>query len=207
MTIIIILLIILIISLIVFYYKTIRGRGEGFASEIDEIMDPKLSAAEANNTYWKVLLYLAKNPNNADAYLNFLKDNFMGPGTKFNKLIEHQAIAEGYVGVFGTPDDLKAWQTGKGRSLATVATALDANQAFRNVLGYLEKNTSGETDKFYNFIKSRYFTTDSTFTENKSHLVGLKDKWRDPFMDSTADLSPKDAEAQANANINAPVVK
>ncbi len=204
MTVIIIFLIILIISLIVFYYKTIRGGSEGFASAIDEMMDPKLSAAEANNTYWKVLLYLAKNPNNADAYLNFLKDNFMGPGTKFNKLIEHQAIAEGYVGVFGTADELKSWQQGKSRSLATVATALDANQAFRSVLSYLEKSPS--QDQFYNFIKSRYFTTDSTFTTNESHLVGLKDKWRDPFMDNTADLSPKDAEAQAKANIDAPTV-
>ncbi len=200
-----IVLVLLIFSIVLFYrVKTIRDGFEDMA-EIDKAMNPKLTAADANNTYWKVLLYLAKNPKDSDSYLNFLKDNFMGPNTKFNKLIEHQAIAEGYAGVFGIPADLKAWQTGKGRSLATVAKSSDANQAFRAILGYIETAPSGETDEFYNFIKSRYFTTDSTFSDKTRE--GLKAKWRDSFADSSLDLEPNDASAQAKENISSPTVK
>lgn len=66
-------------------------------------------------------------------------------------------------------------------------TAVEANEGFRKVLAYMEKNPK-DTSEFMNFLKSSFFTTSAQFNPNVN-FAKATELWKGgTFRDKSTDV-------------------
>lgn len=80
-----------------------RGVAEGFYGALDipsgnAVVDPPVTAVEANEGFRKVLSYLSKNPKDSGEFLNFLKSSFFTQTSQFNPDIKYSTLQEKWKG-------------------------------------------------------------------------------------------------------------
>ena len=86
----------LIVLIVILYRRRII---DGFQGSLDmpsakELINPPISAVEANDGFRKVLAYMETNPKNSGEFLNFLKSSFFTPSSKFNPDINFAKVSE-----------------------------------------------------------------------------------------------------------------
>ncbi len=93
----------LIVLIVIHLLRTFTIK-EGFAGGAldmpsgNDLINPPINAVEANQGFGKVLSYLAKNPKDSGAFLNFVKTSFFTESSQFNPDINYSGLQEKWKG-------------------------------------------------------------------------------------------------------------
>ena len=93
----------LIVLFLVLLMDSRAARKEGFQGVLDmpkgdAILNPQITASEANDGFRKVLAYMEKNPKNTSEFMNFLKSSFFTSSAQFNPSVNFSAAVENWKG-------------------------------------------------------------------------------------------------------------
>ncbi len=93
----------LIVLFIVLLIDSRTPRKEGFQGVLDmptgeAVLNPPITASEANEGFRKVLAYMEKNPKNTSEFMNFLKSSFFTSSAQFNSSVNFSSVAENWKG-------------------------------------------------------------------------------------------------------------
>lgn len=100
--------IVISVSFIWLIHRQNRYGAEGFiagniATSMEQVMNPKITKDEANESFRKTLVYLENNPSDAPPFLDFVKNAFFTESSLFKSPMSFNGLSAKWDRGFGLP--------------------------------------------------------------------------------------------------------